>query len=1017
MEQADVATPVVARPDGSAPQVRSAALQLTFVPSDLAPGGGTFALWGVDDIAAAAAALDLPAGTATTFRGVRPTEDARLVPADLPARSVPLLPVLRRLAELPPGSDWPAWRRPSGSLLAWSVAAKLALEFVAGGRLVPSLRADEEASGTALWRAAPPRDGRLAALAESFPVAAHALRRDEDDDAVWEPAALLRAFVDAVADVCGRAGARPELDHRRRAGGRPWVEAWPLALRDAEPTVERLRVDAEDLADELRIWAEPLLGREDRGLARLAVRLEPPAVDPSQEADDRAEVVDDPWRMTLLLQLRSDPSEVVPASEVWRLAGAPLELGGKRVEDAQESLVRGLTTAARLYEPLDRALSESRPTGIELDTREVATFLAEGVDALGGAGIGVQVPPELRDLDAQMLRARIRIGSSVDRDQRVEGGTGLGLSDMATFRYEIALGDRTLDEDEFAELVALGQPLVRWRGQWVRIDHDQVDRLAALRGDSGTLDITEALAAALSGQREHDGLGFVETVADGDVARLVQRLKDAGGPNEAEITGITGDLRAYQVRGVGWMQSLAELGMGGILADEMGLGKTLQAMATITSRPSDRPHLVVCPTSVVGNWERELNRFAPDVPVIRHHGPERPNYRKAFRPGHVVVTSYALLRRDLHLLEDIAWDTVIFDEAQQVKNASSKGAKAARGLEARIKFALTGTPIENRLSELWAILDLTTPGLLGNQRRFTERFAVPVERWHDREAAERLRRLIAPFVLRRLKADPDVSVDLPPKNEITVTCSLTREQASLYQAAVDDAFSGKGLGVTTFERRGRILALLTALKQICNHPRQYLRDGGKLPNRSGKLSRVTEILQEVVDSGDRALIFTQYREMGHLLEEHLGRELGLPDVPFLHGGVPLGGREAMVDAFQDDDDASPLLLVSLRAGGSGLNLTRATEVIHYDRWWNPAVEQQATDRAHRIGQTRTVNVHKLVTSGTIEERIDELLTRKQALADSVVGEGEAWITELGDEELRELVALNSTDVEDDEDAA
>jgi superfamily II DNA or RNA helicase len=996
-------------------QGRSVALQLTFVPSDLAPGGGTFALWGPDDVPAAASALDLPAGTATTLRGLRIGADARLEPADLPARSVPLLPVLRRLAELPPGSDWPAWRRPSASVLAWSVAAKLALEFVAAGRLVPSLRADEDASGTALWRAAPPRDGRLAALAEAMPVAAHALRRDEDDEAVWEAGALLRAFVDAVADVCGRAGARPELDHRRRAGGRPWVEAWPLALRDAEPTVERLRVDAEDLADELRSWAAPLLGREDRGLARLALRLEPP--DRTEPTSDTVEVADDPWRMTLLLQLRSDAAEAVTAAEVWRLSGAPLELGGRRIEDAQESLVRGLTTAARLFEPLDRALSETRPTGIELDTAETARFLSEGVDALTGAGIGVQVPPELRDLSAQRLRARIRIGSSVERDERVEGGTGLGLSDVATFRYEIALGDRTLDEDEFTELVALGQPLVRWRGQWVRIDHDQVDKLAALRGESGTLDITEALAAALSGQREHDDLGFVDTVADGDVARLVTRLKEAGGPREAEITGIDGDLRAYQVRGVGWMQSLAELGMGGILADEMGLGKTLQAMATITSRPSDRPHLVVCPTSVVGNWERELNRFAPGVAVIRHHGPERPNYREAFRPGHVVVTSYALLRRDLHLLEDIAWDTVIFDEAQQVKNASSKGAKAARSLEARIKFALTGTPIENRLSELWAILDLTTPGLLGNQRRFTERFAVPVERWHDRDAAERLRRLIAPFVLRRLKADPDVSVDLPPKNEITVTCSLTREQASLYQATVDDAFSGKGLGVTTFERRGRILALLTALKQICNHPRQYLRDGGRLPNRSGKLSRVTEILQEVVDSGDRALVFTQYREMGHLLEEHLAKELDLPDVPFLHGGVPLGGREAMVDAFQDDDDASPILLVSLRAGGSGLNLTRATEVIHYDRWWNPAVEQQATDRAHRIGQTRTVNVHKLVTSGTIEERIDELLTRKQALADSVVGEGEAWITELGDEELRELVALNSTDVEDDEDAA
>jgi SNF2 family DNA or RNA helicase len=412
----------------------------------------------------------------------------------------------------------------------------------------------------------------------------------------------------------------------------------------------------------------------------------------------------------------------------------------------------------------------------------------------------------------------------------------------------------------------------------------------------------------------------------------------------------------------------------------------------------------VCPTSVVGNWEREIGRFAPGLPVVKHHGPERPNYRAAFTAGQVVVTSYALLRRDLDLLEDIRWDVVVLDEAQQIKNTASKGARAARALEARARIAMTGTPIENRLSELWAIIDVTNPGLLGSQRSFTERFGAPIERWRDEAAAARLRRLVAPFLMRRLKSDPDVAVDLPPKNEITVHCSLTREQASLYQAAVDDAFRG-GLGATTFERRGRILALLTALKQICNHPAQYLRDGGSLPGRSGKLARTTEILGEIVTSGDRAIVFTQYREMGKLLSRHLTEQLRLPDVPFLHGGVTLPERDAMVARFQEDDEASPIMLVSLRAGGTGLNLTRATEVIHYDRWWNPAVEAQATDRAHRIGQTRPVNVHTLVTSGTVEDRIAELLERKKALA------------EVDDDDLRALVALSEDDVEDEDDAA
>jgi SNF2 family DNA or RNA helicase len=501
------------------------------------------------------------------------------------------------------------------------------------------------------------------------------------------------------------------------------------------------------------------------------------------------------------------------------------------------------------------------------------------------------------------------------------------------------------------------------------------------------------------------------------VGDVVARLRGASAPGEATIVGIDGELRAYQERGVAWLQRLADLGIGGVLADEMGLGKTLQAIALLAARSQDRPHLVVCPTSVVGNWERELVRFAPGLPVVRHHGPDRAVTRRAFRAGQVVVTSYALLRRDIGVLEDVEWDVVVFDEAQQVKNPASKGARAARSLTARTRVAMTGTPIENRLSELWAIVDLTNPGLLGSQRRFNERFAVPVERWHDADAAARLRRLVAPFVLRRRKGDPDVAVALPPKQEITVACSLTREQASLYQAAVDEAFRGEGLGSTAFERRGRILALLTALKQICNHPAQYLRDGSSLRSRSGKLSRATEILAELVDAGERALVFTQFREMGHLLDQHLGSQLALEELPFLHGGVPLGARDDMVRRFQEDEDAPPVLLVSLRAGGTGLNLTRANHVVHFDRWWNPAVEDQATDRVHRIGQTSPVTVHTLVTAGTIEERIAELLDRKRGLADAVVGSGESWLTELDDDALRDLLALSTDDLEDEDDEA
>ncbi|MFT4837693.1 MAG: superfamily II DNA or RNA helicase [Nonlabens sp.] len=987
------------------------ALQLTFVPSALAPAGGTFAMWGPDDIAAAAAELGLPGGTASTMRTIGREGDT-LVRVDVAARTSPILPVLRRLAELQPGSDWQGWKRPSASVLTWSAAAKLALELVAGGRVIPVVRADDETQGTAYWRVAPAADGRLAALADAMPMAAHALRREEDDAAVWEPLALVTAFCDAVADVCGRAGQRPERDARRRGARLPWSEAFPVALAGSEPTVDRLRVDADELAASIDDWAGPLLGRRERGLARLCLRLVPPA---TRATSEELEIADEPWRVELLVQATAEPEEYVPAAQVWANGIAPLELAGREITDPQDVLVRGITTAALLFAPLEALLREAAPIDLELSPTDVAMFLTEGVELLTGAGIGVLVPPELQDAEKRRLRARIRIGGSVERDDRVEGESPFALDAMASFRYEIALGDQALTAEEFTQLVELRQPLVRWRGQWVRIDHDQLDLLRQLEGDTGALDLTEALAAALAGSTEHETLGHVEAVAEGALAHLLEQLHAAPQREDGIIQDIEGDLRDYQVRGVGWMQSLIGLNLGGVLADEMGLGKTLMAIATFTSRPKDRPHLVICPTSVVGNWEREILKFAPTLKVLRHHGTERPNYRAAFEPGMVVVTSYALMRRDLHLLEDIEWDTIIYDEAQQIKNASSKGARAARVLRSRVRFALTGTPIENRLSELWAIMDLTTPGLLGSQKKFNTRFAVPIERWHDREAAERLRKLIAPFVLRRLKDDPDVSVDLPPKTEMTVLCTLTREQSALYKSTVEEAFSGAGLGTTSFERRGRILALLTALKQICNHPRQYNRDGGKIPGRSGKLQRATELLSEVVNNGDRAIIFTQYREMGEILVQHLTKELDLPGVPFLHGGTPLGTRDAMVEAFQEDEEASPILLVSLRAGGSGLNLTRATEVLHFDRWWNPAVEQQATDRAHRIGQTRPVTVHKMVTSGTIEERIDELLERKKALADSVVGQGEAWLTELGDAQLREMVELNAEDVDDVED--
>ncbi len=1009
--------------------------QLTFVPGALVPAAGRLVLWstdgrvGAEELGAEALALGLPVGEPTVLHTIEPT-DAGVVARDAPGRALSVLPAVRRLAALPPGPDLPPWTRPSPSVLAWSVAAKLALELVAAGRVLPTFQPTETpGEGRAWWRVVRPGDGRLEQLAAALPVAAHAVRTSTGG--LWSPDDLVDAFLDAVADACAREGRRPELDPRRRGPRRPWQDMWAHALTASDPTVGHLRVGAEDLAADVADWAAPLAGPDRDARVRLSLRLDPPPLgdDGSERLVERLRAAELPWRLTFLLRV-TDVTEgepetggdastadetTVPAALIWQEAGRTLQIGGRRIPDPEIALVRGLATAARLYPPLDRALSETRPSDMDLEPADVAVLLEDGIDALTAGGIDVEVPPELRDAGARRLRLRVRIGATSSGPPRVTGASPLGLRSLTDLRYEVALGDDTISTEEFARIVALQQPLVRWRGSWVHVDHAEVDRIAALNGTTASLELTEALAAALSGQHLVDDLGWVDAVGDGRIGALIDRLRASTGPGDATIVGLDGELRPYQERGVAWLQRLAELGMGGVLADEMGLGKTIQAIALLTSRPQDRPHLVVCPTSVVGNWERELARFAPELPVVRHHGADRAVTRRAFHPGQVAVTSYALLRRDIGMLEDVDWDVVVFDEAQQIKNPSSKGARAARSLQPQVRVAMTGTPVENRLSELWSIIDVTNPGLLGSQRAFNERFAAPVERWHDDAAAARLRRLIAPFVLRRRKDDPEVAVDLPPKQEVTVACSLTREQASLYQAAVDDAFRGEGLGASAFERRGRILALLTALKQICNHPAHYLRDGSALAGRSGKLARATEILSELTEAGDRALVFTQFREMGTLLGRHLEQTLGLPAVPFLHGGVTLPARDEMVRRFQEDDDATPVLLVSLRAGGTGLNLTRASHVVHFDRWWNPAVEDQATDRAHRIGQLRAVTVHTLVTAGTIEERIAELLDRKRGLADAVVGTGETWITELDDDELRDLVALSTDDLEDEDD--
>ncbi|MGH8905330.1 MAG: SNF2-related protein [Egibacteraceae bacterium] len=708
----------------------------------------------------------------------------------------------------------------------------------------------------------------------------------------------------------------------------------------------------------------------------------------------------------------------------------------------------------RLGESGQLSLAEALALGLEGDA--AAEWYADGVRAETVAGAGVEPIEVVVDGGVALLLDRIRAASDHPPAPKTpEGFEGelrgyqrRGVAWLAGMG-QLGLGAVLADDMGLGKCVApdtrvfvngalvpaeqlwkryAGAPASDGTGEWA----EPVEELLTDALGPGE-QIVPARIARLYRQYVREPLRRV-VLEDGSALTLTRRHKLRGrrgwtneiGPGDrVAVPGRLPQVRWKRVAAVedvdfeGWVYDFEVPEHHSFVAEGVLCHNTIQLIAHMLERSSGGevgPFLIVCPTSVVGNWEREVNRFAPGLPVVRHHGPERS--RALGQPVGAVLTTYGTLRRDADLLSEISWDVVALDEAQYVKNPTTAAARAVRRLRARQVVALTGTPLENRLAELWSVLDATNPGLLGTRAGFNRRFAAPIERQRDEAAARRLRRLVAPFVLRRSKSDPSVIADLPDKIERTVVCPLTIEQAALYQAAVDRALETLA-GVGAMQRRGRILALLTELKQVCNHPAQYLGEPDPvLPGRSGKLAAAQEIVAEATSGGDRLLVFTQFVAMGRLLVAQLGRDLGV-DVPFLHGGVTAGGRDRIVERFQSDPAASPVLVVSLRAGGTGLNLTAATHVVHYDRWWNPAVEDQATDRAHRIGQTRTVEVHKLVTAGTLEERIAELLERKRALADAVVGAGEAWVTELDDAALAELVALSEDaqliDLADDED--
>ena len=772
-----------------------------------------------------------------------------------------------------------------------------------------------------------------------------------------------------------------------------------------------------DLVESLRAWTTPIHeGSMTQDVdARTGFWLEAPASNDEYSA----------WFLRYVLVAVEDPTLAIPASLVFSIGTERLRIEQHSFENPQEKLLTDLGLAAQFFEPIQRSLDHSKPEGVFLDVKQAWTFISEVSPLLISAGFDVRLPEQLNDQGSRRLRARLRICDLQADD--FQDKAHFGLSELAAFRWEAALGEDVVSAEEFKQIVALKQPLVQWRGSWILIDPGQLRDIETLidRNETcGTLSHFDAMNRALTGVADPNlPNSNIEVVVEGKIADILERL------TQEDISDITlktpdtfvGTLRPYQERGLAWLSYQERLGLGCCLADDMGLGKTIQVIGHFLNHmqrdPNDmRGFLLVCPMSVVGNWRQELKRFAPSLRVIIHHAQSRAQSIEAVRqqltePGTVVITTYGLITRDVSFLYAHQWAVVVLDEAQAIKNASSKRSISVRALNASFRIALTGTPIENRLSELWSILDFLNPGLLGTATRFQRLYALPIERYNDETATERLRNLISPFILRRVKSDPSIIQDLPEKMEYKVYCTLTREQATLYQATVDETMR-KIEEATGIARHGQVLALLTRLKQIVDHPALFQKDTPITMQRSGKVMRLVEMLEVLIENGEKALIFTQFKEMGDVLVTLLQDAMGIDSVPFLHGSLSAPQRDALVSEFQSED-GPPVFILSLKAGGTGLNLTAATHVFHFDRWWNPAVEEQATDRAYRIGQNKNVQVHKFLSLGSLEEKIDAMLEEKKGLSDAIVDATGTWVTQLDTGALRELFTLSSDAMIDD----
>ncbi|MBW4631268.1 MAG: DEAD/DEAH box helicase [Iphinoe sp. HA4291-MV1] len=915
-----------------------------------------------------------------------------------------------------------------GDLHFWVQIARWSLDLISRGKFLPIIQRQQEHSVVAKWLALldSAQDGtRLEKFSQLMPLACRTYQgngRDTGDQEAksssahinlpLEPQELLLGFLNSVIDAQIRVmvGSQPLVETRVMASLPATVRQWLHSLTATSNTVNTDDpFGVERLEAVLKAWTMPLqyqIGTKNQFRTCFVLR--------SPESSGETN-----WTLAYFLQAADDPNFLVDATTIWNHPLEKFVYQNRTIEQPQETFLRGLGLASRLYSPIAASLETSYPQSCHLNPVQAYEFIKSVAWRFEDSGLGVILPASLANREGWANRLGLKITAQTSKKKQER----LGLQSLLNFKWELAIGGQTISKAEFDRLVALNSPLVEINNEWVELrpqDIKTAQAFFASRKEQMALSLEDALRISTGDTQTIEKLPVVSFEASGALQELISALTNNKAveplPTPASFQG---KLRPYQERGMAWLAFLERWGLGACLADDMGLGKTVEFIAFLLhlkeQETLEKTTLLVCPTSVLGNWEREVNKFAPTLKVFQYHGDKRPK-GKAFvevaNKHDIIITSYSIIHRDVKVLQSVSWQIIVLDEAQNVKNSEAKQSQAVRQIESTFRIALTGTPVENRLQELWSILDFLNPGYLGNRQFFQRRFAIPIEKYGDAASLNQLRSLAQPFILRRLKTDRSIIQDLPEKQEMTVFCGLSTEQAQLYQKVVEDSLAeieeAEGL-----QRRGMILALLIKLKQICNHPSHYLKQDTLEQYHSGKLQRLQEMLEMAIAEGDRALIFTQFAEWGKLLKPYLEKQLGRETL-FLYGSTQKKQREEMVDRFQHDPQGPPIMILSLKAGGVGLNLTRANHVFHFDRWWNPAVENQATDRVFRIGQTRNVQVHKFVCTGTLEEKIHDMIESKKQLAEQVVGAGEDWLTEMDTDQLRNLLILDRNAIIEEE---